>query len=163
MTPAVDDYGEPAGSVPEIKASRITSGPESWLGYPVGGATPPAPQRLFLVVPHPNPGRQTGIEPDEPGVGIVVGGAGLSGQGSCQPGGGCRGASLHDTLQQTSDDVGGVGADGARRLGVSLFQQVPVSVGDLGDEVGPHPYSLIREGGIGGNHFQEAGLRGAQG
>ena len=126
------------------------------------GAGHVAADRALLIEADPDADRDVRIEADEPGIGVVVGRAGLAADRPVQRRRLGSGAALHHAAEQIGDDVGGVGADGVLRLGPILLEHVASPVGDLEHRVRLHVDALIREHRVRAGDLEQRGFGGAE-
>ena len=119
-------------------------------------------ERGLLIASDPGPGRHFGIETDEPGVGEVVRGSGLSrhraSKGPC-PGG--RTPRDHP-FQQVGDDIRQIRRDHGSGFRVAAFQFPTVPVGDPGDEIRAHPHPSVGKGAVRRDHLQQRDITRSQ-
>ena len=101
---------------------------------------------------------------DEPQVGVVVGRAGLAGDGLVHRQRRRRAAAVgDDTLEHVGRRRGDLGRDRLGAGGGVLVDDVAVAVEDLGDGGGLHVGAGVRERGVGRRHVEHRDGRGAQG
>jgi len=124
------------------------------IGRPIGPWTPTS-ERSPLVVADPDPDGQAGIEADEPGVAVVVGGAGLAAERPPERQRRAGGPVLNDAPQQVRHHVRRVGPERVVRLRPVLLEHVAVAVGDLRDQIGRHPHAPIGEYRVGARHLDQ--------
>ena len=121
-----------------------------------------AAERFLLVVPHPHADRDVRIEPDEPGVGIFVDCAGLSGDRPVDAGGGCGRSALHDPSQEICHHERRVGADHVGWLRAVVLELIAFTVAHAQHEERLHPHALIREHRIRARHLDQRRVAGAE-
>ena len=118
--------------------------------------------RVVVVVAQPDAGHQIGGEAHEPGVVIVLRGAGLAGRRPVEP----------RRLAGAVVEHPGHHADQLRHLrrvghrvgaaGLAAVEDLAAAVGDFGDGVGHHRHAAVGEAGVGARHLQQRHLAGAE-
>ncbi len=120
---------------------------------------------LLLVEAHPHPGADARGEAQEPGVRVLLGGAGLAGHGPVELVGPGPGAALGDALQALDQLVVGHGIDhGLAWMALVGLQHPAVAVHHLLDEEeGGRLEPAVGDGGVAPHHVLERQVRAAQG
>ena len=137
-------------------------------------------QAQGIVEADPDRGHQIGGEADEPGIGEVLAGAGLAGDGAVQAlAGGVAGAALHHALHHR-DHLEHAGRIGDRRAGILQARRclrvgaivafaaagaehhMAVPVLHAVDQGGDHLMAARGQGAIGPGHAQHRGFHGAK-
>jgi hypothetical protein len=121
-------------------------------------------QRARLVVTHPGHRDARGLEPGEPGVVVIVGGAGLAGEiGSPKfQRGGCRTAADHILHQAGGNECIARSMAGCNGGAVKLLQNATVLVGDSQQMPGCYRIAAIREHRVADGQRKRRDFAGAQ-
>ena len=115
------------------------------------------PSDFFSSNPIQTPTVMSGIEADEPRVGVVVHGAGLAGERPLcgEAGGSLRRSADQNAPQQVRHHVRGVRPDDVHGLGAVLLEQVPAAVEHSQHLEWLHPDALIGEDGVRARHLEQ--------
>ncbi len=116
----------------------------------------------MVVVADPHGGQQAGCVADEPGVVLVVGGAGLAGHRPVEDLDTLAGAALHDALEHAGDEVCGLCRQDLRGVQLRGLDQVAAGVLDARDEDGLGHAAGVGEGRVGGGQLERRYLGGAE-
>lgn len=122
---------------------------------PAAGFSPP--QAPFLIKPEPYPGDHIRRISDEPGIDVVVGGAGLAGRCHGKTLGRLAGTILDDALHDVGNLVGGTGVDDRCRVRRvrCLLHHLAVSVQDALDEHRAHHAATVAEYRVSRGHLHQ--------
>ena len=108
-----------------------------------------APSDSLFVVADPDAAGHGRRESDEPGVGEIVGGAGLAGDRERQLRGGDAGAVQHDLAQHRRHDAGGALADHVFHVGKIFFEHAAFVVGDARDVARRDAHAVVGKDAVG--------------
>src|SRR5580698_3179008 len=117
---------------------------------------------FLLIVAYPDTATQGRRKAHEPCVGEVICGAGLTGYGKREFGGGDASAVHNDFAQHRSHDARGPLADNIFHVGKIFFQYQALIVGNPSDGARSHANAVIGKDTVSGGLLDQGNFRGAQ-